>query len=404
MTPIHSTDSLRRHIESANRKHRQGRLAEAEADYRKALAMTPGHPEILRLLGLLKHQTGDTESSIELLTRSVEATPNNARALEALGCLLKEVGRDDEAIRYLKNAVAANPDQRSAFYNLGMILIEDTDSLDAAVEAFERAVALDGEDILARGALASGLLKQRKPQAALVHIESVLAGNAGDVAALAHKTAALSQLGRYADVDQLVDLDSMLRMERFQGGDGFETAADLNEMLVRHILNHPTLGEEKTTVEGMDTGEIMTSDEPGIVALRRLVTDTVINFCDSLPVGPEHPFAASRPDKWFLSGWGVRMWRGGFQVPHYHKDAWVSGVYYVQLPEPVKNSPTSQDGWIEFGRGPDDLYWDSTPRTRRIQPEEGLLIAFPSYAWHRTLPFDDPCERLCISFNIVPEQ
>jgi hypothetical protein len=97
------------------------------------------------------------------------------------------------------------------------------------------------------------------------------------------------------------------------------------------------------------------------------------------------------------------MWSGGLQVPHYHKDAWVSGVYYVQLPEPVKHSPTTQDGWIEFGRGPEDLFWDSAPRTRRIQPEEGLLIAFPSYAWHRTLPIDDPCERLCISFNVVPE-
>ena len=403
MTRKLSTDLLRRHIESANRKHRRGLLAEAEADYRQALAMTPGHPEILRLLGLLKRQTGDAESAIDLLTRSVEAGPDNARTLEALGCLLKEAGRDDEAIRYLKSAVTANPDQRSAFYNLGMILIENTDSLDEAVEAFERAVALDSEDILARGALASGLLKLRRPEAALEHIESVLSRNKGDVAALAHKTAALSQLGRYTEVDELVDLDSMLRMERFRARDGFETAAEMNELLVRDILNHPTLGEEKTTVDGMDTGEIMTSDEPGLVALRNFVTDTVRSFCDSLPVGPQHPFAASRPDKWFLSGWGVRMWSGGFQVPHYHKDAWVSGVYYVQLPEPVKHSPTTQDGWIEFGRGPEDLFWDSAPRTRRIQPEEGLLIAFPSYAWHRTLPFDDACERLCISFNVVPE-
>ena len=242
MTRKLSTDLLRRHIESANRKHRRGLLAEAEADYRQALAMTPGHPEILRLLGLLKRQTGDAESAIDLLTRSVEAGPDNARTLEALGCLLKEAGRDDEAIRYLKSAVTANPDQRSAFYNLGMILIENTDSLDEAVEAFERAVALDSEDILARGALASGLLKLRRPEAALEHIESVLSRNKGDVAALAHKTAALSQLGRYTEVDELVDLDSMLRMERFRAGDGFETAAEMNELLVRDILNHPTLG------------------------------------------------------------------------------------------------------------------------------------------------------------------
>ena len=98
------------------------------------------------------------------------------------------------------------------------------------------------------------------------------------------------------------------------------------------------------------------------------------------------------------------MWSGGFQVPHYHKDAWVSGVYYVQLPPSVTVADDSQDGWIEFGRGPDDIYHDTAPEIRRLPPEEGKLIAFPSYYWHRTLPFDDEQERLCISFNVVPSR
>jgi hypothetical protein len=96
------------------------------------------------------------------------------------------------------------------------------------------------------------------------------------------------------------------------------------------------------------------------------------------------------------------MWRGGFQIPHYHKDAWISGVYYVQLPPVVREDSPSQAGWIEFGRGRDDIYHQSEPPTRRIRPEEGMLIAFPSYVWHRTLPFEDDRERLCISFNVVP--
>lgn len=45
MTRKHVPDLLRRHIETANRKHRQGRLGDAEADYMNALSMAPGHPD-----------------------------------------------------------------------------------------------------------------------------------------------------------------------------------------------------------------------------------------------------------------------------------------------------------------------------------------------------------------------
>ena len=224
------------------------------------------------------------------------------------------------------------------------------------------------------------------------------------IRALAHKLAALSLLGDEAGVAALVDLESMIHIERFEGGGGFADASALNTRLAAHILNHPTLGAERTTTNGMDTGEILRSAEPEVLALVELVDAAIERMMDGLTLDPTHPFPASRPPSWYLSGWGVRMWRGGYQIPHYHKDAWISGVYYVQLPPVVSDADGSQQGWIEFGRGPDDIYHDARPPIRRIQPEEGKLIAFPSYFWHRTLPFDDDHERLCISFNVVPAQ
>ncbi|MGI9263419.1 MAG: tetratricopeptide repeat protein [Gammaproteobacteria bacterium] len=403
MTATSQGEQLKQDIDQANRLHKAGRLTEAEEAYLSVLARVPDHPEILRLLGLLKHQAGDHDAAIDYLSRSTQRAPGNSRALESLGCLLKEAGRDQEAIACFGRAIECNPEQRSAFYNLGMTLAGSDKRLGEAIEAFERAVALDDSDTLARGALASALLKVGEPQSALKNIDAVLCRDPGDVAALAHRIAALSQLDRLDEIDRLADLDAMVTVTRFEGNGVFATADDLNRHLARNIIEHPGLGTEKTTVNGMDTGEILRSDNPAIETLRQFINAAVDEFASSMPVADDHPLAISRPPTWFLSGWGVRMWSGGFQVPHYHKDAWVSGVYYVQLPPSVRSACESQEGWIELGRGPGDIFAASGPRTRRIRPQEGLLITFPSYMWHRTLPFEDGDERLCISFNVVAE-
>jgi len=400
--PSPSTESLRQRLATAHRYHREGRLQEAESEYRELLDHFPRHHELLRLLGVLKYQAGDPDAAIDLLRRAIAAGSGDGRALEALACILGENGHHDEGIRCLRSLVVSHPRQQSAFYNLGMMLMDGPQRLQDAVEALENAVALDPGDDRARGALALALLRDREPARALEQIEPVLARNPGDVHALAHKIAALSQLGDHASIDILVNLDDMIHIERFEGGGRFNNVAEFNARLARHILNHPSLGVERTTTNGLDTDEILASDEPAIQTLIRTVEAAVERMQDALDLNPDHPFLAGRPHRWRLSGWGVRMWRGGFQVPHYHRDAWISGVYYVQLPPAVGERAGSQEGWIEFGRGTDDLFHESSPAIRRIQPEEGRLIAFPSYFWHRTLPFEDDRERLCISFNVVP--
>lgn len=402
-SPNPSAGSLRQQLSAARQYQRQGRLADAEKAYRQLLDHSPEHPELLRLLGILRYQARDAESAVQLLRRAIAAGSDDGRALEALGCILGESGRDEEGIRCFRELVVAHPQRRSAFYNLGMLLMEGPGRLSEAVEALERAVELDPGDDRARGSLALALLKAGVPARALDEIESVLARKPGDVHALAHKIAGLSQLDDHAGIATLVDLDTMIHIDWFEGDGEFETASKLNERLAHHILHHPSLGAEKTTTNGLDTGEILVSDEPAIRVLIRTIERSVTRLADSVDLAADHPFLAGRPHRWRLSGWGVRMWSGGFQVPHYHKDAWISGVYYVCLPPAVTDDVESQQGWIEFGRGTDDLFQESSPPTRRIQPQEGMLIAFPSYFWHGTLPFTDCQDRLCISFNVVAE-
>ena len=39
-----------------------------------------------------------------------------------------------------------------------------------------------------------------------------------------------------------------------------------------------------------------------------------------------------------------------------------------------------------------------------IRPQPGQLLLFPSYYYHRTLPFEGAGERISISFDLAPAQ
>jgi hypothetical protein len=66
------------------------------------------------------------------------------------------------------------------------------------------------------------------------------------------------------------------------------------------------------------------------------------------------------------------------------------------------DTAADEAGLLEFGRGYDGFYKSSEPVTRTIEPTEGLLVTFPSYFWHRTIPFQSAQPRITIAFDVVP--
>jgi len=42
------------------------------------------------------------------------------------------------------------------------------------------------------------------------------------------------------------------------------------------------------------------------------------------------------------------------------------------------------------------------PELRAIRPREGLMLLFPSYFYHRTVPFSAAEPRVSIAFDAIP--
>ena len=388
-------------IEAAIQQHRAGALQQAEALYKSLLEDQPDHPDALRLLGLLKHQAGDNETAERMVRRSIAMDPNNPKSYDNLGCVLVGAGRSDEAATCFERAIALNSAHETAHFNLGRLLVS-ANKLEEASQCFQRALEIDPADDGLRVELAKAWLRLGQAQQALDHIESLLAHDPGAVQALSLKAIALSELGRHQDLKAFVDLEAMVSTSMIEDYPGFDSLEALNADLARQIANHPTLREDYTTVEGQDTYELFGGDEASLQVLEQFIHSQVRNRLRDLPNRPGDPFVAAPPTDSRLQSWGVKMWSQGYQVPHVHYKAWLSGVYYAQLPQAVEDPTADHEGWIQFGQAPDHFYSRSTPPIRLIKPAEGMMITFPSYYWHRTLAFTSEQERISIAFDVIP--
>ncbi|MFO8127923.1 TIGR02466 family protein [Yoonia sp.] len=102
-----------------------------------------------------------------------------------------------------------------------------------------------------------------------------------------------------------------------------------------------------------------------------------------------------------LNGWMNANPQGGFNAPHTHPGAHWSGVYYVSQPAVDEGN----SGMIEFLDPRSDLpNWrilqaNSFRPKRKIRPDAGEIILFPSYLVHWVYPNETADERVTIAFN-----
>jgi uncharacterized protein (TIGR02466 family) len=133
-------------------------------------------------------------------------------------------------------------------------------------------------------------------------------------------------------------------------------------------------------------------------AFEQVLWRSAQRYVQELVRDPAHPFSAKPPALDAVHAWAVVLERCGYQSPHIHPTAWLSGVYYPKLPAIVKQSDSEQ-GWIEFGAPPPEFILQPPLPTRRIKPEEGRLVLFPSYFYHRTVPCESDELRISIAFD-----
>lgn len=194
--------------------------------------------------------------------------------------------------------------------------------------------------------------------------------------------------------------------ERLVGGQ-FVNPTDGFTAQVAETLNvlHKTLaapGDQSLRGGTQTSGSLFDRQDPTIQRLKQGVTDAVQRYIDALPRDHNHPYLQRISNGFGFSGsWSVKLKAQGHHVPHFHGQGWISSAYYARLPDSLGSDERHTDGWIGFGHPPDIYGLDHAPR-KLVKPQEGLLVLFPSYMWHGTMPFIGDQYRLTAAFDVIP--
>lgn len=152
-------------LQQAIKYHQAGQLSEAEVIYKKILETTPDNADALHYLGLIHYQTGDSESAVTLISKSIALNPGNL-AYCNLGAALQAQGQHDSAIESYLSAIALKPDYAEAYNNLGAAL-QEQGMITQSIKAFQHALSITPDYASAKNNLGNAFLVQGELKKAL---------------------------------------------------------------------------------------------------------------------------------------------------------------------------------------------------------------------------------------------
>ena len=174
----------------------------------------------------------------------------------------------------------------------------------------------------------------------------------------------------------------------------------ITQALVDEITRLDSERADLTT--GYLEDNLLTSEHPALVWLRDCINHAVIRYIDHSAID----YAVD----WHLQGWANVNRFGDYHNLHNHPHAWLSGTYYVSVPDAPIDLPGRSDrtpGAISF--------FDPRPQANmtaikadgqvdpehRIQPRSGDILLWPAFVHHLVHPNLSQDHRISISFNVV---
>ncbi len=381
-----------------------GRLDDALAAFDRALERNPRFPAALNNRALALQDQGRLNEAIDSFDRALLIDQNAAEVHNNRGLALQDVGRPEEAIFAFDEALRLQPKFAVAHCNRGDALCE-VGRPGEALDSFGRALGIAPGFADAFCGQAVALLKKGDGHGALGALDRCLELAPGHIRALAFKVIALQETGRVDEARALVDPARFPVRTSLQLSPRYAGLNDFLSALRDHVLAQPTLAWEphgKTTRKGSQTARLSPQGGGVFADFVHFLKAAVDRFLGGLPVSTGHPHFFRVPREYRLSIWATVLEGGGHQLPHIHPSGWLSGVYYVSLPPTITDDDREWAGWFEVGRPPADLPVVAESESTMIKPEPGLLLLFPSYLFHRTVPVRGAETRISIAFDVEP--
>ncbi len=338
-----------------------GDLASASAALRQAVRRHPSDPALLLGLAKVLGAAGDHGEACELAFDALMLVPGDggvrlAAAQHALAC-----GDASTAFILAETVYAERPDDRRSLESFCMAALA-LGRAERAYAAAGSALRADPDDQLAKALLA-----------------------------VAARVSGLADYARLHDYDALVASDLLETPPGWSSLRGF--LDDLKATLeARHRFRHSPYDQ---SVRGGGQIELeVDSADPVLGAFFASIRPRLEAYVHGSALRSGVLGSAS-PE--IAGAWSVRLRSGGHHASHIHPRGRISSAFYVDVP------PTGfgedRRGWLYFGK-PGFPVHPPLEADHHIRPEPGLLVLFPSYMFHGTIPFEAAEHRLSLAFDV----
>ncbi|MAR06047.1 MAG: hypothetical protein CL862_02960 [Cyanobium sp. NAT70] len=351
-----------------------GKLNRAGEILKEALNIHPKDPSLLTNLAIVETERGEYARAEALYGLVVDTRPREFLGHYNLGQFYSSLGRyvdAEKSFHTCLNIIPDAPEALTALKNLkagsetGDLEINSTN----LTHYFKAIEAENWQD-------ATRLLVQQQKH--IDHLQFLAA--ACELPSLHQK-----QIGVHTVCDPS---KQVYTMQLFADGE------EILEDLAKQIIQQESLvwnRAGKPTREGLQTHEVLAgADTDSLLRLKKSLQQGLVQYLQN-----HDPWWHQNinSDNLTISGWGVVLKKGGFQKRHIHPDAKISGVLYIKVPESTA-SKKSEEGNLVF----------STQHAYSVTPKTGMVVFFPSYLPHETIPHYSTTDRICVAFNFKPKK
>ena len=407
---VHGYETPELHLNRAEALLEAGDIAQAMACAVTGIKRFPNHALLHRTQVRLHRESGKSGDPIAELWRAAREHPADAALWYTLVQLLSRLNRESESATALAEARARGCPGTPEILTLEAMACARAGNPDEATARFNKLVTTHPGQPHVNLSFAQHLLANGEPERAELLCAEVLDQNPHDQLAWAYRGTAWQLLGDPRET-WLLDYERMIIPVSVPLAEGYNKTEDFFAE-VREALDilhrteaHPI---EQSLRGGTQTnGFLFRLKHPLLKVLEQQILKAIQTALLDFPRDSAHPFWGRRnlnprgDGIRFAGAWSVRLRSEGYHSNHIHTEGWISSALYITLPDEVSEG-TGNSGQIEFGVPMEELGLTLPPR-RRVRPEVGTLVLFPSYMWHGTVPFTSSQPRMTVAFDLLPQ-
>jgi Flp pilus assembly protein TadD len=380
------------------------RFDQAELALRECVGLAPHLAEAHNSLAqLIWMRTGNIVEATRALDQALDEYQHDDALWATKAALLQGAGDALGAYACLAERASRPQAPPMMLIRAGLAAVE-FDSV-AALGLAERAMRAQPNNPTARKLLCAAYLGVGDGAKAMAECEALLKATPDDQYLTAMQTTALRLLNdpRY---QAMCDYDNMVQSQMLETPPGWpDLTSFLIDLTSRLNALHNPHGHRllyQSLRQGTETTQDLSrSQDPVIQALFHAFAAPIARYRDHIGQGDDALRRRNQGASRYNGSWSVRLHSEGFHTSHVHPRGWISSACYIQLPDSMRAGHTGE-GILSFG-APGMLTTPALDAELSVRPELGLLVLFPSYFWHGTLPFHSEQPRLTVAFDVVPE-